>query len=273
MYRLGIDIGSVSVNVAVVNENGKVVRSQYIRHKGKPFVTAKEAIEEAAGAYDVEFIATTGTGAKVFASLVGAAFVNEIVAISRAMGRLYPLTGSVIDIGGEDSKLIVFEPSGRKGVPLRVKDFSMNALCAAGTGSFLDQQASRLRFSIEEFSEVALRAKNVPRIAGRCTVFAKSDMIHLQQIATPDYEIVAGLCYALARNFKGNIAKGKDVRPPVAFIGGVAANAGMRGALREVFGLTEDTFFVPENYTSIGAAGAVYAVLDDPSLTVAPYRA
>ncbi|HOD76471.1 MAG TPA: hypothetical protein PKJ17_10610, partial [Syntrophorhabdaceae bacterium] len=66
MYRLGIDIGSVSVNVAVVNENGKVVRSQYIRHKGKPFVTAKEAIEEAAGAYDVEFIATTGTGAKVF---------------------------------------------------------------------------------------------------------------------------------------------------------------------------------------------------------------
>ncbi|OPY04686.1 MAG: Activator of (R)-2-hydroxyglutaryl-CoA dehydratase [Syntrophorhabdus sp. PtaB.Bin184] len=268
MYRLGIDIGSVSVNVAVVNENGKVVKSQYIRHKGKPFVVAKEAIEEAAGAYEVEFIATTGTGAKVFASLVGAAFVNEIVAISRAMGKLYPSTGSVVDIGGEDSKLIVFEPSGRKGFPLRVKDFSMNALCAAGTGAFLDQQASRLRFTIEEFSEVALKARNIPRIAGRCTVFAKSDMIHLQQIATPDYEIVAGLCYALARNFKGNIAKGKDVRTPVAFIGGVAANAGMRTALREVFGLTDDTFFVPENFTSVGAAGAVYAVLEDPSLKV-----
>jgi len=268
MYRVGIDIGSVSVNVAIVNDNGKIVKSRYIRHKGKPYAAAKEAIEEAVGAYEVEFIATTGTGAKVFASLIGAAFVNEIIAISRAMGSLYPSTGSVIDIGGEDSKLIIFEPSGRKSSPLRVKDFSMNALCAAGTGSFLDQQASRLRFTIEEFSEVALRAKNIPRIAGRCTVFAKSDMIHLQQIATPDYEIVAGLCYALARNFKGNISKGKDLKTPVGFIGGVAANAGMRGALKEVFQLTDDTFFVPENFTAVGAAGAVYAVLEDPSLKV-----
>jgi len=268
MYRLGIDIGSVSVNVAIVNENRKVVKSRYIRHKGKPFVAAKEAIEEAVGAYDVEFISTTGTGAKVFASLIGAPFINEIVAISRAMGHLYPSTGSVVDIGGEDSKLIIFEPSGRKNAPLRVKDFSMNALCAAGTGSFLDQQASRLRFTIEEFSDVALKAKNIPRIAGRCTVFAKSDMIHLQQIATPDYEIVAGLCYALARNFKGNITKGKDLRTPVAFIGGVAANAGMRGAIKEVFELTDETFFVPENYTCVAAVGAVYAVLDDPSLKV-----
>jgi len=119
--------------------------------------------------------------------------------------------GSVIDIGGADSKLITFE-KGRRTNRLKVKDFSMNTLCAAGTGSFLDQQASRLRFTIEEFSEVALKSDNPPRIAGRCTVFAKSDMIHLQQIATPDYEIVAGLCYALARNFKSNIAKGKEIR-------------------------------------------------------------
>ena len=266
MYRVGIDIGSVSVNVAVVNENGKVVKTSYIRHKGKPFVEAKKVIEETTHDYEVDLIATTGTGAKVFASLVGAPFVNEIVAIAKAMGRLYPETGSVIDIGGEDSKLIIFEPSRNKNTVLRVKDFSMNALCAAGTGSFLDQQASRLRFTIEEFSEIALKAKNIPRIAGRCTVFAKSDMIHLQQIATPDYEIVAGLCYALARNFKGNIAKGKDIMMPVAFIGGVAANAAMRAALKDVFELGDDQFLVPENFTSIGAIGAVYAVLENPSL-------
>ncbi|MHB8110164.1 MAG: acyl-CoA dehydratase activase [Syntrophorhabdaceae bacterium] len=266
MYRLGIDIGSVSVNVVLVNENGKIVKASYIRHKGKPFIAAKEAIEQAAGSHEVEFVATTGTGAKVFASLIGAPFVNEIVAISRAMSHLFPTTGSVVDIGGEDSKLIIFE-SGKNG-PLRVKDFSMNALCAAGTGSFLDQQASRLTFTIEEFSQVALNAKNIPRIAGRCTVFAKSDMIHLQQIATPDYEIVAGLCYALARNFKGNITKGKDLRTPVAFIGGVAANAGMRKAIKDVFELNDQTFFVPENFTAMGAVGAVYAVLDDPSLKV-----
>ena len=267
MHRVGIDIGSVSVNVAVLNGSGEIVLSKYIRHKGKPFVAAKEAIEGAMASYEVDVISTTGTGAKVFASLIGAPFINEIVAISRAMGRYFPRTGSVIDIGGEDSKLIIFEAAnGKKGPALRIKDFSMNALCAAGTGAFLDQQASRLRFTIEEFSDIALKAKNVPRIAGRCTVFAKSDMIHLQQIATPDYEIVAGLCYALARNFKGNIAKGKDIKAPVAFIGGVAANAGMRAALKDVFKLSDEDFFIPDDFASMGAAGAVFAVLEDPAL-------
>ncbi|MEM2922713.1 MAG: acyl-CoA dehydratase activase, partial [Candidatus Bathyarchaeia archaeon] len=188
-----------------------------------------------------------------------ASFVNEIVAISRAISRHYPEVKSVIDIGGEDSKFILLENG-------RIKDFSMNALCAAGTGSFLDQQASRLRFTIEEFGEIALRAKHIPRIAGRCTVFAKSDMIHLQQIATPDYEIVAGLCYALARNFKGNIVKGKELKPPCVFIGGVAANVGMRQALRDVFSLGDREFFVPEHFTSMGALGAIYKVLEDPSI-------
>jgi predicted CoA-substrate-specific enzyme activase len=227
MNKVGIDIGSVSVNVAVMNENGKIIKTRYIRHKGRPFEVAVEIIREGLDSHGIDFISTTGTGAKLFSSLVGASCVNEIVAITKGFSRFYPQTGSAIDIGGEDSKLIIFEPAGNNGT-LRVKDFSMNALCAAGTGSFLDQQASRLCFTIEQFSEVALKSENPPRIAGRCTVFAKSDMIHLQQIATPDYEIVAGLCYALARNFKGNIAKGKDIRTPVAFIGGVAANAGMR---------------------------------------------
>ena len=99
--------------------------------------------------HGIDFIATTGTGAKLFSSLVGASCVNEIVAITKGFSRFYPQAGSAIDIGGEDSKLIIFEPAGNNGT-LRVKDFSMNALCAAGTGSFLDQQASRLCFTIEE---------------------------------------------------------------------------------------------------------------------------
>jgi predicted CoA-substrate-specific enzyme activase len=265
MNKIGIDIGSVSINVAVMNENGKIVNTRYIRHKGRPFEVARDIIQEGLDTHGIDFIATTGTGAKLFSSLIGASCVNEIVAITKGFSRFYPHTGSAIDIGGEDSKLIIFEPAGNNGT-LRVKDFSMNALCAAGTGSFLDQQATRLCFTIEEFSEIALKSKNPPRIAGRCTVFAKSDMIHLQQVATPDYEIVAGLCYALARNFKGNIAKGKDLQTPVAFIGGVAANAGMRKALKEVFGLKEEEFFIPENFTSAGAVGALYTVIEEPSL-------
>jgi predicted CoA-substrate-specific enzyme activase len=265
MYRVGIDIGSISVNLIVMDEAGKILTSKYIRHMGRPFEVGREAIEASLKAYDVDFIATTGTAAKTFASLVGTAFVNEIIALAKGFGYLYPHVGSVIDIGGEDSKLIIFEP-GRQNGRLRVQDFSMNTLCAAGTGSFLDQQASRLRFTIEEFGEIALKSQNPPRIAGRCTVFAKSDMIHLQQTATPDYEIVAGLCYALARNFRSNIAKGKDVRNPVAFIGGVAANAGMKKAIKDIFSLGDGDFFVPEYFTSMGAIGAIYTVLDEPAL-------
>jgi len=265
MYRIGLDIGSVSVNIVVMNKTGIITDTRYIRHMGRPFQAGKEALEEISGKFEVDFVSTTGTGAKDFAALIGASFVNEIVALAKAFDHLYPQVLSVIDIGGEDSKLILFEKDGAD-ERLRVKDFSMNALCAAGTGSFLDQQASRLRFTIEEFSEVALKSTNPPRIAGRCTVFAKSDMIHLQQIATPDYEIVAGLCYALARNFKGNIAKGRDITAPVAFVGGVAANAAMRRALMDVFSLDNTHFLVPEYFTSMGAVGAIYAVLDEPTL-------
>jgi len=107
---------------------------------------------------------------------------------------------------GEDSKLIILGDDSYS-----IKDFYMNSVCAAGTGSFLDQQAERLRLSIEEFSELSLKSQRPPRIAGRCSVFAKSDMIHLQQIATPVEDIVAGLCFAVARNFKGSIARGREL--------------------------------------------------------------
>lgn len=265
VYKVGIDIGSVSINFVVIDEMRRIVRSSYVRHMGRPMEVARDLLSDADKGFEIDFVAATGTGGKTLAPLIGAAFVNEIVAITKGFDYLNPHVRTVVDIGGEDSKLIIFE-SGGKDNRLKLKDFSMNALCAAGTGSFLDQQASRLRFTIEEFSEVALKSKNPPRIAGRCTVFAKSDMIHLQQIATPDYEIVAGLCYALARNFKGNIAKGKDVMSPVAFVGGVAANSGMRRAIMEVFLLQDSQFFVPEHFTSMGAIGAVYTVLDEPDL-------
>ncbi len=139
-------------------------------------------------------------------------------------------------MGGEDSKLILLRWDEASNCPV-LEDFSMNMLCAAGTGSFLDQQANSLKISIEdEFGRLAMKSKNPPRIAGRCSVFAKSDMIHLQQIATPDYDIVAGLCFAMARNFKGSIAKGKKIQKPVSFQGGVAANLGMRRAFENVAG-------------------------------------
>ena len=133
-------------------------------------------------------------------------------------GRYHPDARTIIEMGGEDAKVITLARDAvSQGV--RIEDFSMNAACAAGTGSFLDQQASRLHLTIEEFSAIALKSRTPPRVAGRCSVFAKSDMIHLQQSATPDYDIVAGLCFAMARNFKATVGKGKEV-PHAAFVSG-----------------------------------------------------
>ncbi len=164
---------------------------------------------------------------------------------------------TVIEIGGEDSKLIILEkdPSGGHS---RLVDFEMNSICAAGTGSFLDQQARRIGVPIEkEFGEMSLKSVDPPRIAGRCSVFAKSDMIHHQQIATPLHDIVAGLCFALARNFRSNVARSKEIKKPVIFSGGVAANVGMVRAFREVLNLKEDELIIPRYHASMGAIGAV----------------
>ncbi|MBS3906922.1 MAG: CoA activase, partial [Syntrophaceae bacterium] len=196
----------------------------------------------------------TGTGGKLLSELLDGHFVNEIIAQARAVQHFYPEIRTIIDIGGEDSKLIFIEEENGH---FKISDFSMNTLCAAGTGSFLDQQANRLGLTIEEFGGLALKSKNPPRIAGRCSVFAKSDMIHLQQIATPDYDIVAGLCFALARNFKSNIGKGKMFVKPISFQGGVAANVGMRKAFQDVLELPDGKLIIPKHFASMGAIGAV----------------
>ncbi len=259
---LGFDIGSTSVNTVVMDEACNILEDHYSFCNGKPFHTllrVLESILERRVGDTVSLCATTGSGGLTAARLLGGTFVNEIIAQSASVIRLYPETKSVIEMGGEDSKLILLA---RNDGVTQLKDFSMNSLCAAGTGSFLDQQARRLGLSIEkEFGDLALRSENPPRIAGRCSVFAKSDMIHLQQIATPVHDIVAGLCFAVARNFKSNLARGKNIVPPVLFQGGVAANEGVVRAFREILGYPDERFRVPEHHASMGAVGAVFHVL------------
>ena len=153
---------------------------------------------------------------------------------------------TVLEIGGQDSKIIIL----RNGT---VYDFAMNTVCAAGTGSFLDRQASRLGIPIDEFGKLALSAKSPVRIAGRCAVFAESDMVHKQQTGHSVQDIVAGLCRALVRNYLNNLAKGKNIAEPVVFQGGVAANEGIVDAFEKELGLK---IIVPEYYDVMGAYGA-----------------
>lgn len=264
MY-IGLDVGSVSLNVVVLDENFKVLEDHYVRTHGQQLETTHRVLEDILGRYprkEVKGMAVTGIGGKLVAQLLGIPFVNEIVAQALATGKFYPQVKTVIEIGGEDSKLIRIDNDPGTG-RTRVVDFRMNTLCAAGTGSFLDQQASRLGVKIEkEFGELALRSKKPPRIAGRCSVFAKTDMIHLQQEATPVHDIVAGLCYALVRNYTSSIAKRTDFVEPIAFQGGVAANAGIVRAFK---GILETDIIIPEHFASMGAIGALVAMIEEGS--------
>ncbi|MGQ9630052.1 MAG: acyl-CoA dehydratase activase [bacterium] len=265
VLSLGIDVGSVSVKVVLLNEDNEIIEEKYIRHKGQPVRTTADALRELLKRFPMDAIESagvTGSGGNVIADLLGAKFVNEAIAQTKAIGLLHPEVRTVIDIGGEDSKLLILGRSENDGAP-SLEDFSMNTLCAAGTGAFLDQQASRLGISIEEFGELALKSQNPPRIAGRCSVFAKSDMIHLQQKATPDYDIIAGLCHAMARNFKSTIGRGKKFDPPVAFQGGVAANRGMVAAFEEVLDLSKGELIIPKHFASMGAIGAALTAREE----------
>lgn len=266
MY-LGIDIGSISVNTVVMDAERDILENRYDYCHGRPFHVLKDVLENLCSSYGKEsfhLIGITGTGGKKAQELIGGHFVNEIVAQSSSVAELHPEVKTIIEMGGEDSKLIYMDQKDDSHKS-QLADFAMNSICAAGTGSFLDQQAKRIGVAIEtEFGELALRSEKPPRIAGRCSVFAKSDMIHLQQIATPVHDIVAGLCFAVARNFKSNLARGKDLQKPVIFQGGVAANVGMVRAFREILNLDDTELLVPHYYASMGAIGALYHLFDHP---------
>ena len=263
--HLGLDVGSISVNTVLVDEKGNIIESHYHYCHGKPYFVLRDVLYELLNRYGnnrLGHVAITGTGGEQAAELIGAHFVNEIISQSCSVASLYPGVRTIIEMGGEDSKLIFMEKDQAAGFS-RLSDFAMNSLCAAGTGSFLDQQAKRLGVSIEkEFGELALRSEKPPRMAGRCSVFAKSDMIHLQQIATPVHDIVAGLCFAMVRNLKNNLARGKQVEIPVSFQGGVAANLGVIRAFREVFDLHDGELIIPKYHASMGAIGAIFHILN-----------
>jgi len=257
---IGIDIGSTSSDVVVLDDSGELIFCDYERTKGRPMETVRSQLDKVfrqLNTSDAFFAAVTGSAGRFLAGLSGLPFVNEVPAQAAAIRRLYPhlQQATIIDMGGQDSKLIFLSTGQGQS---RVGDFALNTVCAAGTGAFLDQQAQRLGIDIEgEFGRLALQSKSVPRMAGRCSVFAKSDMIHLQQQATPNCDIIAGLCLALARNLKSNLGCGREFVKPIVFTGGVAANVGVVRALEEVFELTRGELVVPKEHFFTGAIGAV----------------
>ncbi len=248
---LGIDVGSISTKGVVVDDDYRVLATRYLRTQGSPVSSIKRLLADLGSALgagvEIAGAGTTGSARRLAGVIIRADIVkNEIIAHAVAAGHFYPDVRTVLEIGGQDSKIIIL----RDGIPV---DFAMNTVCAAGTGSFLDHQATRLSVPIEEFGGLALRAKNRVNIAGRCTVFAESDMIHKAQLGIAAEDIIAGLCDAIVRNYMNTVARGKDIQRVILFQGGVAANVGVRDAFERQL---KQPVTVPEHFLVMGALGA-----------------
>jgi predicted CoA-substrate-specific enzyme activase len=262
---LGIDVGSVTTKIAAVDRESQLVASIYGRTEGRPVEVVQETLRQfrdiLPAHVEIAGVGTTGSGRRLAAVVVDADLVkNEITAHAVAALHFVPHVRTAMDIGGQDSKLIILED----GI---VVDFAMNSVCAAGTGSFLEQQAHRLNIPIQELGQRALHSRHPVRIAGRCTVFAESDMVHKQQVGHPVDDILYGLCQALVRNYLNNLALGKTLQTPVVFQGGVAANAGVVRAFEEAL---ETEIIVPPQHEAMGAMGA--ALLTQESMNGQPSR-
>ncbi len=279
---IGCDIGTVSVKAAVAADaadtfpvvSGGVLSkvpvdpsvikeidiytSSYRRIQGNPLDIALGLLHEIVAelpANAIRGLCLTGSGARLVADYLGARLENEFKTAARGVGSLYPDVKYVFEMGGENSKFLNIRVDDKNG-DVGIVDYETNGDCAAGTGSFMDQQASRLRYNIEDVGEIVISSRKSAKIAGRCSVFAKSDMIHAQQKGATPPEVLKGLCEAVARNFKGNIAKGRSPSGRTAFIGGVAHNMGVVQALENVFQMNNDSIYVPDRPAFYGAIGA-----------------
>lgn len=258
---LGIDVGSVTTKFAALDEEDRLVTSLYLRTQGRPIAMLQQGLRELAtrlpAGAQIKGVGTTGSARYLAGVILSADVVkNEITAQAVSALHFVPDVKTVIEIGGQDSKMIVI----RGGL---VSQFGMNTVCAAGTGSFLDQQAQRLNMPIEDLGKEALKSKKPVSIAGRCTVFAESDMIHKQQMGHSVADIAYGLCRALARNFLNNVGLGMETRSPIVFQGGVAFNRGMVRALEETLGTG---VIVPPHHEVMGAIGAALLTHEEMSI-------
>lgn len=245
---LGVDIGSISTKAVIIDSEYNILSSCYIETEGNPITAVKKALKiiNIPSDYELRGIGTTGSARKLIGLMLNATVVkNEITA--HAVGTLtyHPEVKTILEIGGQDSKLILLKNG-------MIKDYAMNTLCAAGTGAFLSSQAKRLGIDVEEFGKIAINSKNPTKIAARCTVFAESDLVHKAQIGYKKEDIIAGLCKSIALNYLNNVCKGKKIEGPIIFQGGVSKNVGVLKFFEE---LLETEILVDENGHLMGALG------------------
>jgi len=233
-YILGIDVGSISTKGVIINYRGKIIESEYLWTEGNPMNAVKRLIaslkNKVKNRIIINKIGVTGSARKLIGNMLNATVVkNEITAHAIGTCFYYPDVRTILEIGGQDSKIITIE----EGI---ITDYAMNTLCAAGTGSFLTSQSKRLGIDINDFGKIALQSENPAKIAARCTVFAESDLVHKLQVGYSKQDIVSGLCNAVVNNYLNNVGKGKKIKSPIVFQGGVSKNIGVVKAFEKALG-------------------------------------
>jgi predicted CoA-substrate-specific enzyme activase len=249
---LGIDVGSISTKGVILDEDKNLLASEYIWTEGDPIGAVKKLVHSLEAQFDkvqyqVVGTGTTGSARQLVGAMVSATIVkNEITAHAVGTTAFHPDVRTILEIGGQDSKIILVE----NGVAV---DYAMNTLCAAGTGAFLSSQAKRLGIEIEEIGDYALRSQHPTSIAARCTVFAESDLVHKIQMGHAKEDIIAGVCNAVVANYLNNVGKGKHINAPVVFQGGVSKNKGVVAAFEKAL---DCPVLVDPNGHLMGAIGA-----------------
>lgn len=298
VYYVGIDIGASSVKVAAVDAAGAVVRVLRRAHQGSPLPCLRTLLDELAngenepgarvapeaggraggeGACESEpaaasaisatsrplplsacgGVAVTGSGAGMVRALApGLRELEEVPALVKGVRALAPQAACVMQMGAQSGVFATGFASGA------APEFAMNESCAAGTGSFFEDQMQRLGLPLDSYSDLVTRAQSVPRLSGRCSVFAKTDIIHRQQEGVPVEDILQGLCHATVKAFKATIVRSLPVEKPLALAGGTLLNAGVVRAVREVFDLGEDELLADPQLVNAQAVGAALAAAE-----------
>jgi len=255
---LGIDCGSVSLNLVLQSGSAEHPATVYARTQGRPLQTFLQAVKrlkaKAGDNIELSGVLVTGSGRELISRVLGVPAINEITAHAAGAFYVNPAIRTVIEIGGQDSKFIRIEPP-EKGSSPRIVAFRMNEICAAGTGAFLDEQAARLGIPVESYGSIASQSRNPVPIAGRCAVFAKTDMIHKAQEGAALPDILLGVAFALARNYLSTLVRGYAIEPLVSLQGGVMANAAVVRAIGELLRLPREQIIVPSYFNVLGALG------------------
>lgn len=259
-YRLGIDIGSTTVKIAILDENEKIIYGKYSRHYSDIQKTLEDVFSGALQQIgDVELSAMiSGSGGLSIAEWLEVPFIQEVVAVSTTIETVAPQTDVAIEIGGEDAKIIYFTG----GIEQR-----MNGICAGGTGSFIDQMASLLQTDAEGLNNLAKDHKMIYPIAARCGVFAKSDIQPLINEGAAKEDLAISVFQAVVSQTISGLAQGKPIRGNVAFLGGpLHFLSELRNRFIDVLNLTEEQIIIPDNSHLFAAMGAALNAKEENSI-------